>query len=124
MIRPLDTAVRYPRPELGMSLRTWRRRLRPFKAIELLGGGLGVTQTAMELGYGSTSALCMRFVAKWGAAHRHTCADVWQTGLSARYPLLIIGRDMATLMMACSVNADCEAIVAFCRQRSALWSEL
>jgi AraC-like DNA-binding protein len=47
--------------ELGMSLRSWRRRLRVFKAIELLGGGLGVTQTAMELGYGSTSAFILAF---------------------------------------------------------------
>ena len=47
--------------ELGMSLRSWRRRLRLFRAIELLGGGLGVTQTAMELGYGSTSAFVYAF---------------------------------------------------------------
>jgi AraC-like DNA-binding protein len=46
---------------LGMSLRSWRRRLRLFKAIELLGGGFGVTQTAMELGYGSTSAFVYAF---------------------------------------------------------------
>ena len=44
-----------------MSLRSWRRRLRLFKAIELLGGGLGVTRTAMELGYGSTSAFVYAF---------------------------------------------------------------
>ena len=47
--------------ELGMGLRSWRRRLRVFKAIELLGGGLGVTQTAMDLGYGSTSAFVHAF---------------------------------------------------------------
>src|SRR6185436_3773757 len=50
------TLARRFEAELGMSLRSWRRRLRSFKAIELLGGGLGVSQTAMELGYGSTSA--------------------------------------------------------------------
>jgi AraC-like DNA-binding protein len=32
-----------------------------FKAIELPGGGLGVTRTAMELGYGSTSAFVYAF---------------------------------------------------------------
>lgn len=47
--------------ELGMGLRSWRRRLRLFKAIELMGGGLGVTQTALELGYGSTSAFVYAF---------------------------------------------------------------
>jgi len=46
---------------VGMSLRSWRRRLRLFKAIELLGGGLDVTRTAMELGYGSTSAFVYAF---------------------------------------------------------------
>jgi AraC-like DNA-binding protein len=35
--------------------------LRLFKAVELLGGGLGVTRTAMELGYGSTSAFVYAF---------------------------------------------------------------
>jgi len=47
--------------EVGMSLRSWRRRLRLFKAIELLGGGLDVTRTAMELGYSSTSAFVYAF---------------------------------------------------------------
>ncbi|TCZ58630.1 AraC family transcriptional regulator [Roseicella aquatilis] len=55
------TLARRFEAELGMSLRSWRRRLRLFKAIELLGGGLGVTRTAMELGYGSTSAFVYAF---------------------------------------------------------------
>lgn len=55
------TLARRFEAELGMSLRSWRRRLRLFKAIELLGGGRGVTQTAMELGYGSTSAFIYAF---------------------------------------------------------------
>lgn len=54
--------------ELGMSLRSWRRRLRLFKAIELLGGGLGVTQAAMELGYGSASAFVYAFRAEMGCS--------------------------------------------------------
>ena len=55
------TLARRFEAEVGMSLRSWRRHLRLFKAIELLGGGLGVTQTAMELGYGSTSAFVYAF---------------------------------------------------------------
>lgn len=55
------TLARRFEAELGMSLRSWRRQLRVFKAIELLGGGLGVTRTAMELGYGSTSAFVYAF---------------------------------------------------------------
>ena len=47
--------------ELGMGLRSWRRRLRLFRAVELLGGCVGVTRTAMELGYGSTSAFVYTF---------------------------------------------------------------
>jgi AraC-like DNA-binding protein len=53
---------------LGMSLRSWRRRLRLFKAIELLGGGLGVTPTAMALGYGSTSAFIYAFRTDMGCS--------------------------------------------------------
>jgi AraC-like DNA-binding protein len=45
---------------------SWRRRLRLFKAVELLGGGLGVTQTAMELGYSSTSAFVYAFRTSMG----------------------------------------------------------
>jgi AraC-like DNA-binding protein len=55
------TLARRFEAEVGMSLRSWRRRLRLFKAIELLGGGLDVTRTAMELGYGSTSAFVYAF---------------------------------------------------------------
>lgn len=47
--------------EVGLSLRSWRRRLRLFKAIELMGGGLNVTETAMQLGYASTSAFVFAF---------------------------------------------------------------
>jgi AraC-like DNA-binding protein len=62
------TLARRFEAELGMSLRTWRRRLRLFKAIELLGGGLGVTQAAMQLGYGSTSAFVYAFRAEMGSS--------------------------------------------------------
>lgn len=55
------TLARRFESEMGMSLRSWRRRLRLFKSIELMGGGLSVTQTAMELGYNSTSAFIYAF---------------------------------------------------------------
>ena len=64
------TMARRFEAELGMSLRSWRRRLRLFKAIELLGGGLDVTQTAMELGYGSTSAFVYAFRTDMGSSPR------------------------------------------------------
>ncbi|WP_028219385.1 AraC family transcriptional regulator [Paraburkholderia oxyphila] len=54
--------------ETGMSLRSWRRRMRLFRAIELLAGGLGVTRTAMELGYGSTSAFVYAFRLELGCS--------------------------------------------------------
>lgn len=47
--------------ELGASLRSWRRRVRLFKAVEMLGGGMDVTRTALELGYGSPSAFTYAF---------------------------------------------------------------
>ena len=60
------TLARRFEAEVGMSFRDWRRRLRLFKAIELLGGGLDVTRTAMELGYGSTSAFVYAFRTQMG----------------------------------------------------------
>jgi AraC-like DNA-binding protein len=62
------TLARRFEAELGMSLRSWRRRLRLFKSIELMGGGLSVTQTAMELGYGSTSAFIYAFRSDMGCS--------------------------------------------------------
>jgi len=60
------TLARRFEAEVGMSLRSWRRRLRLFKSIELLGGGLDVTRTAMTLGYGSTSAFTYAFRTEMG----------------------------------------------------------
>jgi AraC-like DNA-binding protein len=54
--------------EMGMSLRSWRRLVRLFKAIELLGGGISVTRAAMELGYGSTSAFVYAFRTEMGCS--------------------------------------------------------
>ncbi|WP_234819604.1 MULTISPECIES: helix-turn-helix domain-containing protein [Sinorhizobium] len=64
-ISPRTLARRF-NTEVGMSLRSWKRRLRLFRSIELLGGGLGVTQVAMELGYGSTSAFVYAFRIEMG----------------------------------------------------------
>lgn len=47
--------------EVGISLRSWRRRMRLFKAVELLGGGMDVTRVALDLGYGSSSAFIFAF---------------------------------------------------------------
>jgi len=52
--------------DVGMSLRSWRRRMRLFKAIEMLGGGTDVTRTALDLGYGSTSAFIYAFRTEMG----------------------------------------------------------
>ncbi|MGC5845055.1 helix-turn-helix transcriptional regulator [Mesorhizobium abyssinicae] len=66
-ISPRTLARRF-NTELGMSLRSWRRRLRIFRSIEFLGGGLGVTQVAMELGYGSASAFVYAFRGEMGSS--------------------------------------------------------
>jgi AraC-like DNA-binding protein/mannose-6-phosphate isomerase-like protein (cupin superfamily) len=52
--------------EVGMTLSNWRRRLRSIKAIEMLGGGCSVTQTALDLGYGSPSAFIYAFRQEMG----------------------------------------------------------
>jgi AraC-like DNA-binding protein len=64
------TLTRRFEADMGMSLRSWRRRLRLFKAIELLGGGLDVTRTAVELGYGSSSAFVYAFRTEMGHSPR------------------------------------------------------
>jgi AraC-like DNA-binding protein len=62
------TLTRRFEAELGLTLRSWKRRLRLFRAIELLGGGLSVTITAMELGYGSASAFVFAFRSELGCS--------------------------------------------------------
>lgn len=62
------TLARRFEAELGTSLRSWRRQLRLLKAIELMGGGMGVTATAMELGYSSTSAFVFAFRSETGVS--------------------------------------------------------
>lgn len=55
------TLTRRFEAETGLSLRTWRRRVRLFRAVEMLAGGMDVTRTAMDLGYGSPSAFSYAF---------------------------------------------------------------
>lgn len=62
------TLTRRFEAEVGMSLRSWRRRMRIFKAVELLGGGTDVTRTALALGYGSTSAFIYAFRTSMGVS--------------------------------------------------------
>ena len=54
--------------DLGMSLRSWRRRMRLFKSIEMLGGDMDITQIALELGYASTSAFTYAFRTSTGVS--------------------------------------------------------
>lgn len=62
------TLTRRFEAEVGMSLRSWRRRMRLFKAVELLGGGLDVTRVALDLGYGSPSAFIHAFRTAMGTS--------------------------------------------------------
>jgi AraC-like DNA-binding protein len=60
------TLARRFNEEVGMPLSQWRRRLRLIKAVEMLGGGCSVTQTALDLGYGSSSAFIYAFRQEMG----------------------------------------------------------
>ncbi|WP_267425724.1 helix-turn-helix transcriptional regulator [Methylobacterium sp. GC_Met_2] len=62
------TLARRFETDIGMSLRSWRRRLRLLRVVELMGGGLSVTETAMQLGYGSTSAFVYAFRTELGSS--------------------------------------------------------
>jgi len=55
------TLTRRFEAEVDAPLRSWRRQLRVFRAIELLSSGMSVTGVAMELGYGSASAFIFAF---------------------------------------------------------------
>ena len=58
--------------DMGLSLRSWRRRLRLLRAIELLSSGTTVTETALQLGYGSVSAFVFAFRSEMGSTpHTH-----------------------------------------------------
>jgi AraC-like DNA-binding protein len=63
--------------EVGMSLRSWRQRLRLFSAMELLGSELPITEIALRLGYSSASAFIFMFRSEMGVSplqyRRHLC---------------------------------------------------
>ena len=72
------TLARRFEQEMGLNLREWRRRLRLFKAIEMLGGGASVTEVAFDLGYSSTSAFTYMFRVETGRSpsmHRKMAVD-------------------------------------------------
>jgi len=71
------TLSRHFEDEVGITFRTWQRKLRLFKAMEFLGGGRSVTDTAFDLGYASTSAFIYMFKQEVGQSPR-----VYQRGLS------------------------------------------
>lgn len=60
------TLTRRFEAEIGMPLRSWRRRLKVFRAIELLNGGASVTAVALDLGYSSASAFIFAFREEMG----------------------------------------------------------
>jgi AraC-like DNA-binding protein len=53
-----------------MSLRAWHRAVRLFRAVELLGSGVSVTEAALALGYASTSAFIYMFRSGTGQSPR------------------------------------------------------
>lgn len=55
------TLERRFRQQTGMSLQSWRGRLRVMKAIELLATDMSITQIALELGYSSPSPFIFMF---------------------------------------------------------------
>jgi AraC-like DNA-binding protein len=67
------TLARRFNDEVGMPLNQWRRRLRLVKAVEMLGGGCNVTQTALDLGYGSPSAFIYAFRREMGLSPQAYC---------------------------------------------------
>jgi AraC-like DNA-binding protein len=67
------TLTRRFNEEVGMPLSQWRRRLRLIKAVEMLGGGCNVTQTALDLGYGSPSAFIYAFRQEMGMSPHAYC---------------------------------------------------
>jgi AraC-like DNA-binding protein len=62
------TLTRRFESEVGMSLRSWRQRLRLFRAIELLGSNLPITEIALSLGYTSASAFIFMFRSEMGVS--------------------------------------------------------
>jgi AraC-like DNA-binding protein len=64
----LRTLSRRFEAESGMSFRSWQRRLRLFRAVEILQGESDVTQIALTLGYASASAFIYAFRQEFGVS--------------------------------------------------------
>ncbi|HEY4241209.1 MAG TPA: helix-turn-helix transcriptional regulator [Kofleriaceae bacterium] len=62
----LRTLERIFAAETGVSLGTWRRRVRLFHALRLLEGGASVTSVALDAGYATPSAFAHAFAAQFG----------------------------------------------------------
>lgn len=61
-----------------MSPRTWRCAMRLFRAVELLGSGASVTETALALGYASTSAFIYMIRSRTGQSpRRYAASERW-----------------------------------------------
>lgn len=60
------TMTRRFEAEVGAPLRSWKRPLRLFRAIALLGSGMSVTDVATKLGYSSASAFIDGFREEMG----------------------------------------------------------
>lgn len=60
------TLARLFEKEIDMGFREWRQRLRLSQALERLAEGASVTATAIDVGYGSTSAFIAAFKAQFG----------------------------------------------------------
>lgn len=54
--------------ETSLGFRTWRQRLRLYRALELLAQGRNITSIAFEVGYSSSSAFIAAFKAQFGKA--------------------------------------------------------
>ena len=80
--------TRHFQAETGMTLRTWRRRLRLFRSQELLATGASITTIALELGYASVSAFIAMFRAETGLSpDAYRRSDLSATERTAGSPL-------------------------------------
>lgn len=79
--------------ELGLNLREWRRRLRLFKAIEMLGNGASVTEVAMDLGYSSASAFTYMFRTETGSSPKGHSLGSGLTNQSQK--MAVVAKQMA-----------------------------
>lgn len=69
------TLLRRCQKELGMSLATWRRRLRLIRAVPMLEAGHTVEATALDLGYSSASAFISMFRRMTGTTPKAKARD-------------------------------------------------